>query len=199
MRDKRLLWLWLYEVLGPCSAKFRELLRRYDYIEAIYERRQTTELQALLSPLEFKNARGVLLDECERTLERCDAAGIQSLTYADERYPEQLRMTRVPPAMLFVRGDTKILSANAIAGVGSRTSTAYGRDAVKKICAPLARAGLVLVSGMALGCDTEVHRAALDNGGKTVAVLGTAIDVTYPPQNRALRAEIEANGAVVSE
>ncbi|MEA5050853.1 MAG: DNA-processing protein DprA [Oscillospiraceae bacterium] len=199
MDDKRLLWLWLYGVLGACNAKFLELLRRYDYIGEIYARRTSAELQQQLTPLEAKNARATTLDACRALLERCDAAGVRVVPYADALYPEQLRLTRVPPALLFVTGDAAALSANAVAGVGSRAATAYGRDAVRRICAPLAEAGLLLVSGLAAGCDTAVHRAALDAGGKTAAVLGTAVDATYPPQNRALRAEIEAHGAVVSE
>ncbi|MEA4912859.1 MAG: DNA-processing protein DprA [Oscillospiraceae bacterium] len=199
MEDKRPLWIWLAEVLGACNAKYIDLLRTYDYIGALYERRNSTELQKLLTPLECKNARTTSLDDCRRILERCDEQGIRILTYADERYPQQLRLTRVPPAVLYCTGDADALGGNAVAGVGSRSASAYGRDAVRRICTPLAGAGLLLVSGLAAGCDTQVHRAALDAGKRTVAVLGTAIDRTYPAQNAALRAEIECSGAVVSE
>ena len=199
MRDKRLMWVWLYKVLEPCNAKFLELLRKYDYIDEIYERRQSSDLGLILNPSEYKRARTVSLEECKRVLDECDAKGITVLNYSDEEYPEKLRQTRVPPMVLFCTGDISVLGENSVAGVGARESTQYGRDAVKLICEPLVRAGLVLVSGLALGIDGEVHKAALGGNGKTVAVLGNAIDYTYPKGHEGLRAEIEKNGCVVSE
>lgn len=199
MNDSRIMWLWLHNVMGPCNEKSIKLVRQYDYIEALYEKRQSADILKVLSPQEFKNARTVRLDDCRALAEECDALGIRILCYGDEEYPEMLRNTRVPPAVLFCTGDVKALTGTAIAGVGARLATKYGRDAVKKIFSPVARAGITLVSGLAAGIDSEVHRAALENGGKTVAVLGNEITRTYPSTHAGLREEIEAHGCVVSE
>ncbi len=199
MSDARVLWLWLHAVMGACNEKSIRLVREFDYIERLYERRQSSDMAKLLSPQEYKNARTVRLEDCEALANECDALGIRILCYSDEEYPEMLRNTRVPPAVLFCTGDVRALTGTAIAGVGARLATKYGRDAVKKIFTPVARAGITLVSGLASGIDSEVHRAALENGAKTVAVLGNEINKTYPSNNAELRRKIEANGCVVSE
>lgn len=201
MDDKRLLWLWLHEVLGPCNGKFRDLLNDYEFVETIYEKRETAPMAERLAPAEYKRARELSLDGCRETLKVCDREGVAVMCYADEAYPARLRATRYPPVLLFVTGDPAALDRPlAVAGVGARFSTRYGRDAVRHICAPLARAGVMLVSGMAHGIDAEVHKTALEQNGATVAVLGTAIDSTYPAQHAGLRKEIEqSGGAVVSE
>ena len=200
MNDKAKYWVWLSAVLGPCSAKLLELLRTFDYVEEIYSARASVELAGMLTANEFKAARAGDLAAAERVIESCDNIGARVLCYNDEEYPERLRMTRYPPTVLYVTGDVKALSGDCVAGVGARRSTRYGRDAVKAICSPLARAGLTLVSGLARGIDAEVHRAALENGARTVAVLGTAIDDTFPHDHGELRAEIEGRGGcTVSE
>lgn len=192
-------WLWVQRVFGPCSARFRELLRVYESAKAAYEDSGSAAFEQLLTPAERKRARVADLDSCERVVESCTRRGIQLVTYADDAYPHLLRETRVPPALLFATGKIETLCSLCVAGVGARHDTAYGRDAVRRICEPLARAGVTLVSGLAYGTDGEVHRAALRAGGTTVAVLGNAIDETYPFEHRGLRAEIEQNGCVVSE
>lgn len=201
MEDKRILWLWLHEVLGPCNGKFTELIKEYEYIETIYEMRETAQMSMKLSPAEYKRARECTLDACRELLDYCERGGIAVIGYAADAYPARLRATRYPPVLLFVTGEPAALNQPlAVAGVGARFSTRYGREAVQHICTPLARAGVVLVSGMAYGIDAEVHKAALAQGAPTVAVLGTPIDVTYPAQHDALRKQIEqGGGAVVSE
>lgn len=199
--DKRVLWLWLHAVLGPCTALLKPLLSEYDHIETIYERRETADLAARLGAAEYKRAREISLDDCARTLEHCQRENIAVLCYSDKDYPERLRATHFPPTLLFVTGDIAALNRPlAVAGVGARYCTQYGRDAVSHICVPLAKAGIALVSGLAHGIDAEVHRAALKNSGPTVAVMGTPIDHTYPAQHAGLRRDIEqGGGAVVSE
>lgn len=201
MDDKKLRWLWLHEVLGPCNGKFRDLINEYEFIETIYDKRETAPMAAILSPGEYKRARERTLDSSRQLLEDCNKEGISLLCYTDEDYPARLRSTRYPPAVLFVTGDPAALNRPlAVAGVGARFSTKYGRDAVRHICTPLAKAGIALISGMAYGIDAEVHKIALEQGGPTVAVLGTPIDNTYPAQHAELRRQIEqSGGAVVSE
>ena len=116
-----------------------------------------------------------------------------------EEYPPLLAVIPDPPACIWTRGDRSILDRVAVAVIGARDAT---RDAIQiahDISLDLARAGIVVVSGLARGIDSAAHRGALDGGGKTIAVLGTGIDRVYPPENGALTEEIAAKGLLVTE
>lgn len=127
------------------------------------------------------------------------ACGAQVVVLGDADYPPLLAETATPPYVLFVRGDAAALRAPAVAVVGTRAATAYGREATWRIVAPLARQGVAVVSGLALGIDAAAHEAALEAGGTTVAVVAGGIDGVYPPRHAALHARIVAAGCVVSE
>jgi len=129
-------------------------------------------------------------------LARLDGAMV---TFGDESYPVLLRQLVDPPPVLFLRGDMSLLAEPAVAIVGSRAATGYGRMAAGKIAEGLGAAGVVVVSGMAMGIDSSAHGGALRSGGKTIAVLGSGLDVIYPPQNKKLYQDIVAKGLVVSE
>jgi len=116
-----------------------------------------------------------------------------------EHYPARLARLRDPALLLGVRGDIGALTAPSVAIVGSRAATTYGLEVAHSLAADLARAGLVVVSGLALGIDAAAHRGALAAGGRTVAVLACGLDKVYPRRHRGLAAEIERSGAVVSE
>lgn len=130
--------------------------------------------------------------------ERMARLGIKYITFEDPDYPELLRQIPDPPPGLFVRGALPG-AALWVAIVGSRRPTPYGLQVAESLARDLARAGVVVVSGMARGIDSAAHRGALSAGGCTVAVLGCGPDVTYPPENRRLMEQIAAAGAVVSE
>jgi DNA processing protein len=125
-------------------------------------------------------------------------SGTRLLPLSDPLYPPLLRQIPDPPFALFVRGDATLLSEPQLAMVGSRNPSVEGRRNAEEFAEYLAKCGLVIVSGMALGIDAASHRGALKDG-KTVAVWGTGLDKTYPPRNRELAEEIIAKGAVVSE
>jgi DNA processing protein len=129
--------------------------------------------------------------------ERCD---VRILTQEDEAYPEFLREIHDPPLCLYVRGQVDAVASEAcIAMVGSRRTTAYGTRMAEALANAAAFAGWLVVSGMARGIDTVVHRAALRAGGRTVAVLGSGLGRIYPQSNVELSQEIARNGAVISE
>ena len=107
------------------------------------------------------------------------------------QYPEKLKLINQPPVTLYYRGDISLLKKPAIAVVGSRRATEYGLSVVKKLIPPLVRAGLVIISGMARGIDAAAHWASLKNQGQTVAVLGSGLDIIYPPENSALYRQIQ--------
>ncbi len=132
-------------------------------------------------------------------LERIKRHRIDIITLNDESYPENLKNIYDPPPLLYVKGKIKSEDRNAIAIVGSRRATTYGRLTAQRLSSQLAAQGITIVSGMARGIDSEAHKGALAVGGRTIAVLGCGIDVIYPPENRALEERIASSGAVITE
>lgn len=143
--------------------------------------------------------------ERERFVPVCDPAtfekkNIRMVTFADPEYPALLRETHDSPLVLFVRGRLPVDPRPHIAIVGARNGTQLGFDIARDFGRELAAAGFVVVSGLALGVDTFAHLGALEGGGRTIAVLGSGPDITYPAANRKIRERILAeNGALVSE
>ncbi len=132
-------------------------------------------------------------------LERIVQSGVDALTWHDEGYPPRLKEIYDKPPVLYVKGSILPEDEHSVAVVGTRKTTAYGREAARQLTEDLAKAGVAIVSGLARGVDGIVHRAALDGGARTIAVLGSGVDVIYPAEHRSLAERIAANGAVVSE
>jgi DNA processing protein len=134
-------------------------------------------------------------------LERLRALGFRFLGRSDPGFPPLLRAIHDPPPGLFLRGEAgeELLARPAVAIVGARACSAYGRQIARGLGRDLAAAGLVVVSGLARGVDGEAHRGALETNGTTVAVLGCGIDRDYPAAHRELARQIAATGLVVSE
>lgn len=128
-----------------------------------------------------------------------DASGSHLLPATSDDYPALLRESPDAPAVLYVRGDVRVLDAPQLAMVGSRNPTAGGRSTAREFAGWFARAGLTITSGLAIGIDTACHEGALAGGGSTVAVLGCGLDRVYPPENRELACRIAESGAVISE
>ena len=135
------------------------------------------------------------LERVKATLKGCRA---RALAWDDPAYPEALRRIDDPPPVLYVRGSLEGFEP-AVAVVGTRAPSHYGALVAESLSCDLAAQGMTVVSGLARGIDTRAHAGTLKGGGKTVAVLGTGIDVIYPPENAALAEKIAINGAVVSE
>ncbi len=128
-----------------------------------------------------------------------DKAGVRITTPADADYPAPLRNIHDPPLALYMRGAWTEPDRHAVAVVGSRRMTRYGHEMAERFARGLARCGFSVVSGLARGIDTVAHRSTLDAGGRTLAVLGGALDRFYPPENAELATAIVAQGAVLSE
>jgi DNA processing protein len=152
---------------------------------------QARQVAALASP-------GQLRQRGREELAHLQRKGCCAVAYSDEDYPDLLRQTADPPPVLFVKGCKELLRTDCLAVVGSRASTAYGRKTAASLAASLA-SSLTIVSGMALGIDTEAHSGALVAGGGTIAVLGCGLDVVYPFQNRRLYEQIGESGLLLSE
>jgi DNA processing protein len=132
-------------------------------------------------------------------LEAAQAAGIQPICWDGADYPALLREVADPPPVLWHRGSRAALIRPAVAIVGSRAASAYAVEVARRLGAELAQRGLVVVSGLARGADGSAHRGCLEGGGSTIAVLGSGVDVIYPPEHRELAASICKEGALVSE
>jgi DNA processing protein len=125
--------------------------------------------------------------------------GARLVLTGDADYPAALRPIDLPPPFLLVRGETRREDALAIAIVGSRKASPYGVRMAEQLAGDLAARGVTVVSGLARGVDTAAHRGAVGVGGRTIAVLGSGVDVVYPPENRRLATDVAESGAVVSQ
>jgi len=135
----------------------------------------------------------------EQELSTCRSLGIEVMAEFEEGYPQALREIYSPPPLVFYRGDIKALEGTGVAVVGSRKATPYGKMVARRLGRDLAQAGMVVVSGMARGVDSESHWGCLEGGGLTMGILGNGIDVVYPRENRALYSRVAEQGLLLSE
>ncbi len=197
-------WLRLLATEGVGHETARRLLAAFGSPQAIFSApaRAVRELvdastaQALTQPPADSES---LLAATLQWLAAADSAPRQVLTLGDPHYPPQLLQTADPPLLLYVQGDIEWLAHPSIAVVGSRNPSAQGRDNAHAFARHLGQAGLVVVSGLALGVDGAAHEGALDGGGATIAVIGTGIDRVYPARHRGLAHRIADKGLIVSE
>ncbi|MCE9614025.1 MAG: DNA-processing protein DprA [Lentisphaerae bacterium] len=132
-------------------------------------------------------------------LAAAERMGARVLTPVDAEYPAALREIHDPPLALYVQGAFESRDKHALAMVGTRHPSNYGREVAERLSEQLTKAGFTIVSGLAEGVDAVAHRAALQAGGRTVAVLGGALDRLYPPSNAGLARDVAGRGAVISE
>lgn len=161
--------------------------------------RRLTDVPGISGELARRIKEGLDLDYGRQIIEWADKNGYKILTLIDQGYPACLRELYDPPPFLFLKGALTADDSRAIAMVGSRIATEYGRSMAMQIAGAMARHGVTVISGMALGIDATSHRGALAAGGRTIAVLGSGIDVIYPRENKKLYEQIAEEGAVLSE
>lgn len=139
------------------------------------------------------------IDNLQLLFKKIQDGNIQAITIYDDNYPIGLRYIDDNPKVLFTKGNIIQDDKLAIAIVGSRKATSYGKWACEKFTKELVNLGVTIISGLASGIDTIAHKTALDNNGRTIAILGNGIDVVYPKKNLSLYKEIEMKGAMISE
>jgi DNA processing protein len=142
---------------------------------------------------------GQLLDQAAADIKRWGEGDIRVITLLDADYPVNLRAVHDRPLVLFVRGRLEPGDMRSVAVIGSRRASPEGIDRAQAVTGQLIEAGYVIVSGLAAGIDTAAHTVALEQGARTLAVIGTGLDHVYPPQNAPLQRTIAAKGAVVSQ
>jgi DNA processing protein len=194
-------WLALARIRGLGCASFKKLADFFGDPSCALSASENTLAQ--VPGLERPAIEGILgfseWDEVGKEIERSTQAGATIVPYAAARYPARLKTIADPPPFLYVKGELRDEDERAIAVVGSRSASEYGLRVTRDLCRGLASLGFTIVSGMARGIDAAAHEAAIDAGGRTVAVLGSGIDVIYPPEHEQLYQKISRQGAVVSE
>lgn len=193
-------WIGFNKVRGIGPQRFRALIDCCGSVEAAWRAPESTLRDAGLdrrSATALIEARDKL--DLEAELARVRKSGAQIITWDDPAYPQRLLNIYDPPFVIFVRGELAPEDDFGVAVVGTRRASHYGREAARAITTDLARAGVTIISGLAVGIDTVAHRAALDSGGRTLAVLGSSVDIIYPWENSKLANEIVQHGALISE
>ncbi len=196
-----LAWLALDLAHGMGHRSIERLVRRFGSASGVWSasRHELSAVSGVSSTALDALRNGPDMRQAEKAARILEDSGSWIMTFLDEDYP--LKLSAIPdfPAILYGKGDRKALSAAAVAIVGSRAASSYGRRAAAVIASGLASKGICVVSGLALGIDSASHRACLDAGGITVAVKGCGININYPVRNRELEQHISEGGAVITE
>jgi len=201
MHDDYAPWLALCRVKGLGCVSFKKLATQFgDPTKAFSASRSELEVvedlraEAIESLIHFDQ-----WAEVEQELTRIRTAGVTLIAFNDASYPARLRTIADPPPVLYVKGELRAGDAKAVAIVGSRSASDYGRRVARDLTRGLASLGFTVVSGMARGIDGMAHETAINSGGRTIAVLGSGVERAYPPEHDKLYQRISDNGAVLSE
>jgi DNA processing protein len=194
-------WLALDLIPEVGSATFYRLVQELGSAEAVLE--ASLEALARVPGISRQMAQAVASfpwrDALDRELRVIETRGLGLIRFGDEGYPELLAAIHSPPPILYLRGTMTPEDRVAVAIVGSRMASPYGSAMAEQISGELAQRGVTIVSGMARGIDAAAHRGALRAAGRTIAVLGCGLGVTYPSEHAELADQIVAQGALISE
>ena len=194
-------WLALGRIRGVGGVSFKKITARFADLAAVFRASaaELAEIEGLHRELIHSIANFNDWAEIDKEIQRARAAGIKMIPFSDAAYPASLRAIADPPPLLYVKGELRDNDSRAIAIVGSRSASDYGRRIARDLARGLASFGFTVVSGMARGIDGMAHESALQAGGRTLAVLGSGVDHAYPPEHEMLYRRISENGAVISE
>lgn len=198
--DSRKYFVGFNLVRGVGSVRVRMLLDYFGDLETAWNAPTGALIEAGLGEKLVKALQQVKATcNLEERWEDIQRKNIQVITWDDGNYPVRLREMDQPPPVIYCRGAIKPEDDWAVAVVGTRRMTAYGRQVADEMTRGIASQGATIVSGLARGVDAVAHLAALDAGGRTVAVLGSGVDQIYPPEHEKLAARIEVQGAILSD
>ncbi len=199
MDDKRY-WVGFTLIKGIGAVRLQALIHHFGDLETAWKANPADLAEAGLgAKLVERVVQARENVDLEKISEQIARQGIQILTWNDESYPARLREIDQPPPVLYLRGEYLPDDMFAVAIVGTRRVTPYGRQVTEEIASFLAANGITVVSGLARGVDAVAHTAALKAGGRTIGVLGSGVDRIYPPEHRALAEQMMERGAVVSD
>lgn len=193
-------WLAFHRIAGVGRARFDLLEHSFGAMSDSW-RAKPDELRA--AGLDARTVETIVRERVkidpDAELERLARFGVWAVTVRDSAYPPRLKELDDAPPVLYVRGDLRPGDEWAVAVVGTRRATAYGIEVAEEMSADLARRGIAVVSGLALGIDAVAHRSALKAGGRTVAVLASGLDMIYPASHTRLAQDVQGQGALVSD
>jgi len=193
-------WVATSAIPGVGTATFNYLLKSFKRLQKFWEA-PDEKIQKL--KIDAKTRESIISFrqkvDPKIYLETVYERGIKVVSLVDRDYPANLRQISDAPPVLYYKGSLKPSDDLAIAVVGARYATVYGRQVTEKFAYDLVSNGLTIVSGLARGIDSIAHKVALDAGGRTIAVLGCGVNLIYPPENKSLAEKITQNGAIVSE
>jgi DNA processing protein len=193
-------WIAFNLVKGVGPVKFRRLLDQFGDARSAWFASPAGLAQAGLDRRTIENVVAIrATSQLDDALRQVEACGVQVLTWDDARYPRNLLNIAQPPPVLYVKGSLVEADEWAMALVGTRRGSPYGREAARELAAGLAANGVTVVSGLARGIDVIAHRAALEAGGRTLAVLGSGLDRIYPPEHSQLAQSVAQAGALISD
>jgi DNA processing protein len=192
-------WLALHTVAALSGAHWRRLLAAFGSPARVLRESQQNLARVVEPALAQAIRRSADSPLVQAALDWSAQLNHVIVTLEDPRYPELLRETPDPPPVLWVRGDLSVLEQPSVAIVGSRGASQYAKTMARTLAAGLSHAGIVVTSGMARGVDAAAHAGCLDAGGRTMAVLGTGVDVIYPAEHAALTERVIRSGLLVSE
>jgi DNA processing protein len=193
-------WVAFSGIAGIGRVRISQLREYFGTLQAAWKAPQGQLRQAGLDSrtiAALTAGRAIIAPDAE--MDRLTRHGVQVLVHEDPPYPPRLREIYDYPPVLYVKGGLPSQDEPSLAIVGTRRPTIYGRQVTEEIVADLARSGVTIVSGLARGIDSVAHRAALDAGGKTIAVFACGLDIVYPSENARLAQAIMEQGAILSE
>lgn len=202
MEEKLRLWMWLTEVFGTANPRKWDAYPRYKNIEDYCDALKYGDVYDLTYDEKIK-VKHTTFENVDKTIEYCEKNNINIYCCESEGFPDRLKNIYNPPSVIYARHSTKsldFLDDNVtIAVVGARKIDDYYAKVTTEISGQLAKAGIIVASGFAVGADSMAHSAAIEAKGKTVAVLGSGIDYDYPKGTMKFKEKVAENGAVISE
>jgi len=198
--DEKSYWVGFNLVKGIGAVRFRLIRDHFGDLQSAWSASKDQFLAIGLHPKIVENIIHIRSTvDIEENYQKIITSGIKVVISDEEGYPSRLKEIDQPPPVLYIRGDYLEDDFWAVAIVGTRRITAYGRQIADEISSYLAQNGITIISGMARGVDGVAHQAALRVGGRTLAVLGSGVDRIYPPEHRNLAHSIEEHGATISD
>src|SRR5687768_1433029 len=199
MTDKRY-WIGFNLIKGIGAVRVQALIRHFGDLEVAWK---AAPIELARAGLGGKVIERILQArqnvDLEKLWAKIQAQEIKILTWEDETYPQRLKEIEQPPPVLYLRGEYLPDDLFAVAVVGTRRVTTYGRQITEELAAYLAANGITVISGLARGVDAVAHQTALKAGGRTIGVLGSGVDKIYPPEHRALAEKMMGSGAILSD
>lgn len=193
-------WVWLSTLGGIRRATLKKLIDEFGSPDKVYFAREHEYERLGILKGEIERLKNKSISAAKKTIDICNENNFRILTISDAEYPERLKNIFDPPIVLYVKGTLPSIDDEAAIGmVGTRKCTSYGLKAAEKIGYDIARAGGMVVTGLARGIDSAAAKGALRAGGKVVGVIGSGLDIVYPPENGTLFKNVSDMGAIISE